>query len=256
MLSLSKVKYLKSLHQKKYRRREKKVLLEGFRLIEQALQAEGKVEEVWMSTRAVKSEPGKQLQSLLQTKSIPLSKTTDPLIRQVSDSKNDQGIIALAAIPQYENLTKTPSQALYLDGISDPGNLGTLLRTAAWFGVQAVYISPDSVDPFNSKVIRSAMGAQFYFSILDATRGEEKLKNLSGTSTAIIGGDHRGKSLDNLATSKFENWVLVLGSEAWGIRKSVEKFLTHKVSIPGSEGMESLNVSVAGGIILNTLIFG
>ena len=253
MLSLSKVKYLKSLHQKKYRRREKKVLLEGFRLIEQALQAEGEIEEVWMSTRSGKSESGKHLQSLLHTKNIPLSKATDPLIRQVSDSKNGQGIIALTAIPEYEPFSEISSKALYLDGISDPGNLGAILRTAAWFGVQEVYVSPDSVDPFNSKVVRAAMGAHFYFSILDTTQGEEKLKNLSSTSTAVIGGDLLGESLDNLSSSKFENWILVLGSEAWGIRKPVEKFLTKRLSIPGSETMESLNVSVAGGIFLHAL---
>lgn len=256
MLSLSKVKYLKSLHQKKYRRREGKILLEGFRLIEQVLQAQVDLDEVWMSTRALKSEAGKQIQTLLKSQNIPLSKSTDPLIRQVSDSKNDQGIIALAAVPPYESPPAFPSKALYLDGVSDPGNLGTLLRTAAWFGIQSVYVSPDSVDPFNSKVIRSAMGAHFYFTLLDSVQGETVLRNVASSSTAIIGADHQGEPLENLINTIAEKWILVLGSEARGIRESVQNYLTHKLSIPGSKGMESLNVSVAGGILLHTLTKG
>ena len=171
----------------------------------------------------------------------------------MSDSLNDQGVLALTAIPNYTNNKMDFSPALYLDGISDPGNMGTIFRTAAWFGLKSIYLSPDSVDPFNSKVVRSAMGAHFYFSQLDSQSGEEILNIYISSGSEVIAANLEGELLKNYEAPQSSKWILVLGNEAHGIRESTQKLITSSISIPGVSGMESLNVSVAGGIILQYL---
>jgi len=253
LLSASRIKQLISLHQKKFRRKENRFILEGHRLIDQVLSANAEIEEVWMTKKSLESPNGKDLFQQIENKKIPWSITPDKIIRQVSDSLNDQGIIALAPIPVYKKYKHPPQQSLYLDGISDPGNMGTLLRTAAWFGIQSVFRSPKCVDPFNSKVVRSAMGAHFYFSHFEAIIEEKLLAELKKTGIKILGSNMTGQSIHALDMSDSDGWCLILGSESHGISESVENFITNTITIPGAKGMESLNVSVAGGILLHAL---
>ena len=253
MLSASSIKHLKSLHQKKFRRKENSFILEGHRLIDQALSANAEIEEVWMTKKSLASPNGKDLFQQIENKKIPSSITPDKIIRQVSDSLNDQGIIALTPIPTYKKYNQSPKQSIYLDGVSDPGNMGTILRTAAWFGIKSVFRSPDCVDPFNSKVVRSAMGAHYYFSHFEANIGEKLLVELKKSGIKILGSNMIGQSIHELDMSDSDGWCLILGSESHGISKSVENFITNTITIPGAKGMESLNVSVAGGILLHAL---
>ena len=253
MLSASRIKHLNSLHQKKFRRKENRFILEGHRLIDQALSANAEIEEVWMTKKSLESPNGKDIFQQIENKKIPWSITPEKIIRQVSDSLNDQGIIALTPIPTYKKYNQPPKQSIYLDGVSDPGNMGTILRTAAWFGIKSVFRSPDCVDPFNSKVVRSAMGAHFYFSHFEASIGEKLLAELKKTGIKILGSKMTGSSIHTLDMSDSDGWCLILGSESHGISESVENFITNTITIPGSEGMESLNVSVAGGILLHAL---
>ena len=253
MLSTSQIKHLKSLHQKKFRRQENRFILEGHRLIDQALSAKAEIEEVWMTKKSLESPNGKDLFQQIDNKKIPWSIIPDKIIRQVSDSLNDQGIIALASIPVYKKYKHPPKQSLYLDRISDPGNMGTLLRTAAWFGIQSVFRSPQCVDPFNSKVVRSAMGAHFYFSHFEVISEQKILDDYTKSGMEILGSDIEGSSIHTLSLSDIKGWILVLGSEAHGISKSARSLITTTLTIPGVEGMESLNVSVAGGILLHAL---
>ena len=253
MLSASRIKQLISLHQKKFRRKENRFILEGHRLIDQALSANAEIEEVWMTKKSLESPNGKDLFQQTENKKIPWSIAPDKIIRQVSDSLNDQGIIALAPIPVYKKYKHPPQQSLYLDGISDPGNMGTLLRTAAWFGIKSVFRSPECVDPFNSKVVRSAMGAHFYFSHFEAISDKQILNDFTKVGMKVLGSDMEGSSIHTLRLSDIKGWILVLGSEAHGISESARSLITTTVTIPGAKCMESLNVSVAGGILLHAL---
>ena len=253
MISAVRIKQLKSLHQKKFRRIENKFLLEGSRLIDQALSANAEIEEIWMTKKNLDSQIGKNLIKQIEEKNIPWSIAPHKIIRQMSDSLNDQGIIALAPIPVYSKYQKPPRKSLYLDGISDPGNMGTLLRTAAWFGIKSVFFSSNCVDPFNSKVVRSAMGAHFYFSNFEADDKMRILHDFTRAGFEILGSDMNGNSIRTLNISGTKGWILVLGNEAHGIGDSARSFITSTVSIPGTKGMESLNVSVAGGILLHEI---
>ena len=253
MLSAARIKQLKSLHQKKYRRQENQFLLEGNRLINQALSADAQLLEVWMTQKNLNSTFGKNILQKFEKKNIPFSLAPEKIIRQISDSLNDQGIIALAPIPDYEKYDDPPKRAIYLDGISDPGNMGTILRTAAWFGIKSIFRSPECVDPFNSKVVRSAMGAHFYFSHFDAIPEEKLLGDYSETGMEILGSDMKGNPVQTLNLETIKGWILILGNEAHGIGELSKPFITSTISIPGIEGLESLNVSVAGGILLHAL---
>ena len=253
MLSSARIKQLKSLHQKKFRRLENKFLLEGYRLIDQAISAKSEIDEIWITKKCLESANGKDLSQQIEHKKIPLSITPDKIIRQVSDSLNDQGIIALVPIPIYKKYNQPQKQSIYLDGVSDPGNMGTILRTAAWFGIKSVFLSPCCVDPFNSKVIRSAMGAHFYFSHFESVLNNDLLIDLKKSGVEILGTDMSGYSINSLDLSNISDWCLVLGNESHGISESIKTYITKTVTIPGIDGMESLNVSVAGGILLNAL---
>ena len=189
----------------------------------------------------------------LKKKNIPWSVAPDLIIRQISDSLNDQGVIALAPIPTYNKFKNPPQRSLYLDGISDPGNMGTLLRTAAWFGIKSIFRSPKCVDPFNSKVVRSAMGAHFYFSHFEAISEEKILNDFVKVGIKVLASDMEGTSIHTFNLSDFTGWILVLGNEAHGISESMNRLIKNTITIPGVKGMESLNVSVAGGILLHAL---
>ena len=253
MLSATRIKHLKSLHQKKYRRQENQFLLEGNRLIDQALSANAKLLEVWMTQKNLNSTFGKQILQKFEKSNIPFSLVPQKIIGQISNSLNDQGIIALAPIPNYNKYDCPPKKAIYLDGISDPGNMGTILRTAAWFGIKSIFRSPECVDPFNSKVVRSAMGAHFYFSYFDAIPEEELLGDYLQTGMEILGSDMNGNPVQTLNLETKKGWILILGNEAHGIGDVSKSYITSTISIPGDEKLESLNVSVAGGILLHAL---
>lgn len=253
MLSATRIKQIKSLHQKKFRRQENQFLLEGNRLIDQALSANAQILEVWMTQKNMDSDFGRNNLQKFEEKKIPFSVAPDKIIRQMSDSLNDQGIIALTPIPIYEKYNNPPQKAIYLDGISDPGNMGTVLRTAAWFGIKSIFRTPECVDPFNSKVVRSAMGAHFYFSHFDAIPEEKILGDYTKAGMEILGSDMNGSPIQSVNIQDTNGWILVLGNEAHGIGELAQAFITSTISIPGMEGMESLNVSVAGGILLHTL---
>ena len=241
------------MHQKKFRRQENRFLLEGHRLIEQALSANVEIEEIWMTKKSLESSNGKDIIKQIENSNIPWSIAPNNIIKQISDSLNDQGIIALAPIPVYKKYKNPPKQSIYLDGISDPGNMGTLLRTAAWFGIKSVFRSTECVDPFNSKVVRSAMGAHFYFSHFESISDKQILNDFTKVGMKVLGSDMEGSSIHTLSLSDIKGWILVLGSEAHGISESARSLITTMVTIPGAKGMESLNVSVAGGILLHAL---
>ncbi|MEE2858082.1 MAG: RNA methyltransferase [Candidatus Neomarinimicrobiota bacterium] len=253
MLSTSDIKFLKSLHNKKHRHLEGKILLEGHRLIQQALLAKSDIKKVWMTDNYNESILGRELAHILQERKILIEKSSEKSIDRVCDSQSSQGVIAVMHIPKYEPMQKIPKYSLYLDDISDPGNLGTLIRTAVWFGIDSIFLSPYCVDPFNSKVLRSGMGAHFYLQRLMIIPPYELFEKCRNFGYAILGADMHGEPLQKIQIDLEKGWILILGSEAHGMKDVLRSYITHKISIPGVGGLESLNVSVAGGILLHNL---
>lgn len=251
MLSNSRIKYLRSLHQKKFRSQENKTILEGSRLIQQALIGKAGIEEVWLTEDYAVSPKSQTLVKSLVELGKSFEKVKAKFLHQICDSQNEQGVAALVSIPKYKKTGGIP--ALYFDGISDPGNMGTLLRTAVWFGIKTIYFSADSVDPFNSKVLRSGMGAHFHLDTLNQIDHSGFIAVQKQKGCRIIGTNMSGKSIHKFQLSDKKNWLLILGNEARGISEKLDGRVDNWVSIAGTGKMESLNVAVAGGIILNCL---
>lgn len=166
-------------------------------------------------------------------------------IKQLSPSTSPSGVLAVCNKIQFDSID-LDKHVIYLDQISDPGNMGTILRTAAWFGIDQVALSPGCIDLFNPKVVRSAMGAHFDLSWV----GEISIDALEGY--VCLGADHRGESIQELNTVP-EKWALIMGSEAHGLSSDMQNVLDHRIAIPKIGTGESLNVGVAMGILLQNL---
>ena len=234
-------KQVKSLHLKKYRSLNNQFIVEGSRSVSSAIDAKALIDSVFYTLDFSKKNP-----TLLEkVNRIPSKIVSSKEIRKLSPSANPSGILATCKIPKFEPFNKNKN-IIFLDNVSDPGNLGTILRTALWFGIDQIGYSSKSIDPYNPKVVRSAMGAHFSISWL----GELSLDDIKGYK--ILGADHRGKSIHTINIDN-QRWALIMGSEAQGISKSAHSCIDELIGIPKVGEGESINVGVSMGILLNEL---
>ena len=234
MISKANIKLLSSLSIKKYRKRENLFLIEGMRLFTEVIKSNYPIKYIWVLDTLIDEISKKEL-------------------KQISDTQHSQGIVGISEIPKNVTQEFCNQNLLLIDRISDPGNLGTMLRTAEWFGIKTVVLSEDCADPYSPKIIRSAMGAHFYLNIVQKNLTEfcDKLRK---KYYSVIAGVMNGQNLDDLEISLQQNWAVVLGSEAHGIDETILSKCTHKVTIPKIGNLESLNVTTAGSILLYSLI--
>ena len=187
---------------------------------------------------------------------VPLSKILAKDISAISDANTSQGVLGLFNIPQLKpgSAFKKSRKILLLDNIADPGNTGTLLRSALAFGFDAVMLTNNSVDPFNPKVVRSSAGAIFGFPIITATT-EEILRFKKYDGFKLIVADMKGINLHSkkLNIRNYSRIILALGSEAEGISDYILSKADIKIMVDHSTKVDSLNVAVAGSIIMKEL---
>jgi len=249
MLSTNEIKRLCSLKQKKYREKEKKFLIEGFHLIEEILKSDYDLQKVIIRSD-VKLNEHQNIFPALKRKHIRIEPVTAGLFNKLSETKNSPGIIGVAgqnsrSVQDYSN----SDVIIALDRINDPGNLGTILRTAYWFGVKTVLLSTGSVDVFNSKVLRSSQGALFHLNIerdVDLTEELIRLQS-SGFQILLFEPDGNGSLSD---VNKSGKCVLVFGNESGGISHLLLDMKYKSIKIDSKSDCESLNVAVACGIAL------
>lgn len=245
MISKSEIALLKSLRLTKHRKTEKKYLVEGKNIVCEAMKKDSIINKVFYTNRF--NNLNEQLVSLLKNK-YTSKEISEKEMNVISPTKSPSGIAALCNFPKSLLTMEVNKSWLYLDCISDPGNLGTLLRSACWFGINQVAISKGSVDLYNPKVVRSAMGAHFSLLI----RKETDIDFFDKKKFVILGGDMNGDEKINLGNFK-KNWVLVLGNEAHGISKNVREKIDKKISIKKLGTGDSLNVSTSGSILMYLL---
>ena len=164
------------------------------------------------------------------------------------------GVLAIVAQPDVlidELLDGTP--IICLDGLKDPGNLGTIIRTADWFGVKNIILSEDAVDPYNDKVVRSTMGSIFRVNIFESEGLVRTIENLKKRGYKIVSLEMEGKDVNTMEINRDKEMVFVFGSESHGVRPELEKLVDKRYTIPGKGSAESLNVAVACGIVLHSL---
>ncbi len=227
-------KELAKLQQKKYRILHKKTIVEGIRLIDQ-LNDYGIIFD-----ELIISDP-EQFDSL-QYSAKQISIANEDQMKKITDTKTPQNIAAVIDIIPVP--IKQTQFLLYLDGISDPGNLGAIFRTATAAGVSGIILSPDCCEIYNPKVIRASLGSVFH--LPSETHEHNWLKSIKTTIIATT-------LEDSTNIFKFErpaSLMLVIGSEAFGIRKEILQLADHKVKIPIPGNIESINAAVAAGIAI------
>ena len=237
---------LKKLHQKKYRSQYGHFIVEGEHLLLE-LQEAAKVNPE-LSTSTVYVTEDKLTWAKEKLTSFPAKPLSNKQMAQISDTKSPQGILAVVPLPKAsdESLTTSstqPERAVYLHEVQDPGNLGTILRSLAWFGGFRLLLSKGSVDPFNSKVVRSSMGAIFHVPLeLDVT-----LESLHNRFERFAYLDMQGSNIQSSAFADYPCYLF--GNEARGVPSSaLQRFNAHPFTISGSGVIDSLNLASAVNI--------
>mgnify|MGYP001192627258 CR=1 FL=1 len=238
-------KTIHSLRHAKHRKVYNKFLIEGKRIVESALVCNANIDIIFCSDDFLK-ENKPWVQKHLK-KDATIKTIEKKTLLKISNTKSPQEILAVCDIPKQNPIKLTMNKWIYLDKISDPGNMGTLIRSCAWFGIKNIALSPKCADPYNPKSIRAAMGAHFVVTI-HANTDLSIFKN----THKIIAADLKG---ENASSYKFPNkCVLVLGSEAHGISKQNLDHIEDFIFINKLGSGNSLNVSTAGSILIYLLM--
>ena len=252
MLSQNRIKFLRSLELKKNRIKERKIVLDGRRLINEAINHNTDIEHIWIDESLKVNESDiDTLIKKIKSKGMDFSFESRKDIDRISNTVNSQGIIALMSIDGFYNdsLKDFDERIVILDRISDPGNLGTIIRTCAWFGVKSIILSENSADVFNYKCVRSSVGGHFLIRNLAYFSYDSINEFLSSKNMEVLSAGLDGDVMSEIRLPS--KWGLILGSEAHGVTGNVKA--NRKVTIANEGKMESLNVSVAAGILLNEL---
>ena len=233
----------------KGRRQQGAYLVEGVRLVSQAIEAGQVFEELVVTPAALEKSA---VRRCMKAYAGVVYQTDKEGMRRISTVSQDQGILGVLRIPELPGLLPdTVQRALVLDRVQDPGNVGTLLRTAAWFGIDAVVAVSGSADFFNPKVVRASMGGVWGVSLVYAATLEEVLADAKNRAYVLYGADLEGEAVHQWQPG--DRSVLVIGSEAHGLDPVTHRYLDGTVRIegtPGNKAVESLNASIAGGILL------
>ena len=238
MLSKNTVKFIKSLHQKKYRLESGKFFVEGEKSVVEVLQSSFTVDLL-----LVTQEFATKHAALLSGKAFEVLFVTPNQLEQLGQyQSNDAALAVVQMKPNQAFLPEKGELILALDEVRDPGNLGTIIRIADWYGIKKLIFSSHTAEFYNPKVIQSSMGSftrvQFYYGDLAKAFQEWKLP--------VYGAFLEGESIHELTNPT--PGVLLLGNESQGISKEVEKWVSSKITIPSFGKAESLNVAIATAI--------
>lgn len=229
--------------------------MEGLRLCEEAANSSWPIESVLFTASFEQKPRGELLLRKLQKRNAQLSPVKAQVLSKLSDTVTAQGIICVAktkSLPFRDLWEKKPRVLVALDGIGDPGNLGTLIRTADAFGIGGVILSGDTVELYNPKVVRSTMGSLFHLPVFDDVDLKEAIPQLKKRRFKIFGTDvKRGRKIQRLSPSG--KVCLLIGSEAEGLGSESLQLCDDVIRIATYGKAESLNVAVAGGILLYEL---
>ncbi|MED3562587.1 RNA methyltransferase [Bacillus xiapuensis] len=235
------VKQWKKLQTKKERDKTGLFIVEGFHLVEEALKQKDQVLEIIISDQT-------ELPPRWDTGELSITQVPEEISNTLSDTEAPQGIYAVCRQEGTEASLSNAKTFLFIDAVQDPGNLGTMIRTADAAGIEAVIVGRGSVDIFNAKVLRSAQGSHFHLPII---RGDlnDWIKNLKEKNIPVY-----GTALENASvykeTQPSETFALIVGNEGAGVSKEILTNTTANLYIPIYGKSESLNVAVATGILL------
>lgn len=243
----------RDLRRRRSRERQRLFVTEGVRSVEELLRSSLSVKGVVLGPALAETARGGELRAALLANGVPTLEVDERDFASAAATESPQGVIAIAQIPERDVATlAVPAKAriLVLDGIQDPGNVGTLVRTAAAFGVTATLAMPGTVDLWNGKVVRSAMGALFHHSALGCT-WDELHRFLAASAIPLWGADAGGEDLAAIVRPFPSRLAIAVGNEGAGLSPDATARLARTIAIRTSPDVESLNVAVAAGILLH-----
>ena len=261
MVSKAKLQYLKNLSQKKHREKEGVFLVEGWRSVEEVCAALSEIESLVYTKEIKENQRYAPMLLMASQKSKELLEVSPAEFAHIADTVAAQGIAAvvkklsISIDAEIEKLLlNNRAYVVALDQISDPGNLGAIIRTSDWFGVDAILLSKNCVELYNPKVVRSTVGSIFHVPILDCSDGTDSFRDVLGglqKSGFVIFGAEVSGSTDVRATVWPKKSVLVIGNEARGISPESKELLDKHIAIPRFGRSESLNAGVAAAVFLS-----
>lgn len=248
-------KDIKNLKQKKFRDENREYLIEGIRFVEEGIKAGAAVKSFLVSEKLTKLKGGAELLASINTSGIDVYELSDHLLDGISDTENSQGVAAVLYMEE-QNLSKiieSGKRFIILETIQDPGNMGTIIRTADAAGFDGVIALNGCVDIFNPKVLRATMGSVFHIPVAihgDMTQTIELIRN-KGLKTFAA---HLDGSKNIYEADMSDGGVILIGNEANGLSDELSELADELVKIPMPGKAESLNASIASALIMYEMV--
>lgn len=242
------IKSIKKLKDKKYRDIENSYIIEGIKLLKEAIEEKAEIKQIIICDDCEKTEMiSKEL--MYEIAKYNCNYVTSKVFKYLTEVQTPQGILAvIGKTPKDQEIDYTQDIIVVLDGIQDPGNLGTILRTVDSIGLTQILVSKETADSFNPKVVRSTMGAIFRVKVIECENLQEKLKEIKKHKYKIVVSSLQTEN--SLYDIKLNKKVIVVGNEANGVSAEIQEMADEKIKIPMLGKTESLNASVATGVML------
>ena len=241
------IKEIKKLKEKKYRDQMGEFIIEGIKLVKEAIEEKAKIKKIVVCEDCIND--GTIDQNLMyEIARFDCIGVNEKVFKSLTDVTSPQGILAVIEKNQNEQISYNEDIIVVLDGIQDPGNLGTILRTVDSINLKQIILSENTADPYNPKVVRSTMGAIFRVNIIESKNILETLKEIKKNKFKIMATSLDTE--DSIYSVDYKKKVIIIGNEANGVSKKVLDLADEKIKIPMLGKTESLNAAVATGIVL------
>ena len=242
------IKHIKKLKDKKFRDESNEYIVEGIKLVEEAIKEYAKIKQIVICEECTKTQeiPKKLMYEIASYECIYV---TQNIVSNITEVKSPQGVLAVIEKQNSEKqINYNEDIIVALDDIQDPGNLGTILRTIDSIGLKQILVSKGTADCYNPKVVRSTMGAIFRVKIIECENLEKTLKEVKKHKyKLVVTSLNADKSIYDIDYNKK---VIIIGNEANGVSNAIQDIADEKIKIPMLGKTESLNASVATGIVL------
>ena len=241
------IKHIKKLKEKKYREEYNEFIIEGIKMIEEAINENVKIKSIIICDDC-KSQGAIPNELMYEIAKLNCIYVAEKVFNTITDVINPQGIMAIVEKPNLDEIDYNESNFLLLDNIQDPGNLGTILRTADSLDIKQIIVSKGTTDAYNLKVVRSTMGAIFRVKIIEVQNLSKTIKEMKKHKIKVYATDlQTNKSIYDV---DYEKSAIVIGNEANGVSNEVLEEASQRIKIPMLGKTESLNAAVATSIIL------
>lgn len=245
------VKEIKSLKNKKYREEKGQYFIEGIRFVEEALKEKAVINSIVVSENLNNVKGGEEILEKVKGLKVPVYTVRDKIFKDISDTENPQGIMAVVKMTasSLEEILRKGSLIIVMDAIQDPGNMGTIIRTADAAGVTGIIVSKGCVDTYNPKVLRSTMGSIFHVNIHNTEDLSETINKIKERGITVLAAHLQGEA-NYFEQDMKRDCAIIIGNEANGISDDAAQQADVLVKIPMPGKSESLNASVAAGLLM------